>query len=157
MGDGVNIAARLEGVAKPGAICLSEQAYWQVKGRLDLKVTDLGATQLKNIAEPIHVYSLEVGQPTEAWPASAPSPGKADPPRLSLVVLPFANIGGDPEQEYFVDGVTESLTTDLSRMTGAFVIGRNTAFTFKGTQIAIRLQSRAQPVPRSPHVCDKDY
>jgi len=66
MGDGVNIAARLEGVAKPGAICLSEQAYWQVKGRLDLKVTDLGATQLKNIAEPIHVYSLEVGQPVLA-------------------------------------------------------------------------------------------
>ena len=66
MGDGVNIAARLEGVAKPGAICLSEQAYWQVKGRLDLKVTDLGATQLKNIAEPIYVYSLEVGQPVLA-------------------------------------------------------------------------------------------
>ena len=66
MGDGVNIAARLEGVAKPGAICLSEQAYWQVKGRLDLKVTDLGATQLKNIAEPIHVYSLEVGQQAQA-------------------------------------------------------------------------------------------
>jgi class 3 adenylate cyclase len=69
MGDGVNIAARLEGVAKPGAICLSEQAYWQVKGRLDLKVTDLGATRLKNIAEPIHVYSLEVGPPALAAPA----------------------------------------------------------------------------------------
>ncbi len=74
MGDGVNIAARLEGVAKPGAICLSEQAYWQVKGRLDLKVTDLGATQLKNIAEPIRVYSLEVGQQPQAAPApSTPS------------------------------------------------------------------------------------
>jgi hypothetical protein len=71
MGDGVNIAARLEGVAKPGAICLSEDAYRQVKQRLDLKVTDLGATQLKNIAEPVHVYSLEVGQPAEAKPASA--------------------------------------------------------------------------------------
>jgi class 3 adenylate cyclase len=70
MGDGVNIAARLEGVAKPGAICLSEQAYWQVKGRLDLKVTDLGATQLKNIAEPIRIYSLEVGQQAQAAPAS---------------------------------------------------------------------------------------
>jgi adenylate cyclase len=77
MGDGVNIAARLEGVAKPGAICLSEQAYWQVKGRLDLKVTDLGATQLKNIAEPIRVYSLEVGQPPQAvgqQAQSAPQP-----------------------------------------------------------------------------------
>ena len=71
MGDGVNIAARLEGVAKPGAICLSEQAYWQVKGRLDLKVTDLGPTQLKNIAEPIRVYSLEVGVPAPAKPAKA--------------------------------------------------------------------------------------
>jgi class 3 adenylate cyclase len=97
MGDGINIAARLEGVAKPGAICLSEQAYWQVKGRLDLKVTDLGATHLKNIVEPIHVYSLEVGQPTEARPASPPSPGNRAP-RLSLVVLPFANIGGDPNK-----------------------------------------------------------
>jgi adenylate cyclase len=78
MGDGVNIAARLEGVAKPGAICLSEQAYWQVKGRLDLKVSDLGATQLKNIAEPIHMYSLEVGQP--ARPKSAPQAKPETPP-----------------------------------------------------------------------------
>ena len=132
MGDGVNIAARLEGIAKPGAICLSEQAYWQVKGRLDLAVTDLGPTQLKNIAEPIRVYSLEVGQPAQAKPAPAPAPEKSAPPRLSIVVLPFANIGGDPEQEYFVDGVTESLTTDLSRIDGSFVIGRNTAFTYKG-------------------------
>jgi adenylate cyclase len=131
MGDGVNIAARLEGVAKPGAICLSEQAYWQVKGRLDLKVTDLGVTSLKNIAEPVRVYSLEVGQPAEAKLA-VPAPERRDPPRLSLVVLPFANIGGDPEQEYFADGVTESLTTDLSRISGAFVIARNTAFTYKG-------------------------
>jgi TolB-like protein len=131
MGDGVNIAARLEGVAKPGAICLSEQAYWQVKGRLDLKVTDLGVTTLKNIAEPVRVYSLEVGQPAEAKLA-VPAPERRDPPRLSLVVLPFANIGGDPEQEYFADGVTESLTTDLSRISGAFVIARNTAFTYKG-------------------------
>jgi hypothetical protein len=74
VGDGVNIAARLEGVAKPGAICLSEQAYWQVKGRLDLKVTDLGATQLKNIAEPIHVYSLEVGQQVQVEPLSSAKP-----------------------------------------------------------------------------------
>jgi adenylate cyclase len=76
MGDGINIAARLEGVAKPGTICLSEQAYWQVKGRLDLKVTDLGATQLKNISEPIHVYSLEVGQPAQTKPV--PSATVAD-------------------------------------------------------------------------------
>src|SRR5271167_3843943 len=133
MGDGVNIAARLEGIAKPGAICLSEQAYWQVKGRLDLAVTDLGPIQLKNIAEPIRVYSLAVGLPTQAKLAPAPAPEKSAPPRLSMVVLPFANIGGDLEQEHFVDGVTESLTTDLSRIRHAVVIGRNTAFTYKGT------------------------
>ena len=137
MGDGVNIAARLEGIAKPGAICLSEQAHWQVKSRLDLKVTDLGLTQLKNISEPVHVYSLEVGQPAPARPAT-PEQEKPRPPRLSLVVLPFANIGGDPEQEHFVDGVTETLTTDLSRIRGSFVIGHNTAFTYKGKPVDLK-------------------
>jgi len=132
MGEGINIAARLERVADPGAICLSEQAYWQVKGRLDLAVSDLGPTQFKNIAEPIRVYSLQVGAPAQAKPMSAPGPEKSAPPRLSIVVLPFAKIGGDPEHEHFVDGVTESLTTDLSRIRGAVVIGRNTAFTYKG-------------------------
>ena len=131
MGDGVNIAARLQGVAKPGAICLSEDAYRQVKGRLDLAVSDLGPTQLKNIAEPIRVYSLDPGAPAHAKLTPTPTPEKSAPPRLSLVVLPFANIGGDHEQEYFADGVTESLTTDLSRISGAFVIARNTAFTYK--------------------------
>jgi TolB-like protein/class 3 adenylate cyclase len=136
MGDGVNIAARLEGIARPNAICLSEQAYWQVKGRLDLPVTDLGPTQLKNISEPIRVYSFEVGpRPVAMPPAASEKPG---PPRLSIVVLPFANIGGDPEQEHFVDGVTESLTTDLSRIRGSFVIGRNTAFTYKGKAVDLK-------------------
>jgi TolB-like protein/Flp pilus assembly protein TadD len=136
MGDGVNIAARLEGIAKPGAICLSEQAHWQVKSRLDLKATDLGLTQLKNISEPVHVYSLEVGQPAAARPATPEQ--EKPPPRLSLVVLPFANIGGDPEQEHFVDGVTETLTTDLSRIRGSFVIGHNTAFTYKGKRVDLK-------------------
>ena len=138
MGDGVNIAARLEGIAEPGAICLSEDAYRQVKGRLDLAVSDLGPIQLKNIAEPIRVYSLEVGAPAHPKPAPAAATEKPGPPRLSIVVLPFANIGGDPEQEYFVDGVTESLTTDLSRIRGAFVIGRNTAFTYKGKPVDLK-------------------
>jgi TolB-like protein/class 3 adenylate cyclase/Flp pilus assembly protein TadD len=138
MGDGVNIAARLEGIAPPGAICMSEDAYRQVKGRLDLAITDLGLTPLKNIAEPIHAYSVEVGNPAQAKPAPAPAPEKSAPPRLSIVVLPFVNIGGDPEQEYFVDGVTENLTTDLSRIRGAFVIARNTAFTYKGRPIDVR-------------------
>ena len=142
MGDGVNIAARLEGIAKPGAICLSEDAYRQVKGRLDLAVSDLGPTQLKNIADPIRVYSLEVGAPTLAKPAPAPTPEKSVPPRLSMVVLPFANIGGDPEQEHFVDGVTESLTTDLSRIRGAIVIARNTAFTYKAKTLDVKTIGR---------------
>jgi TolB-like protein/class 3 adenylate cyclase len=131
MGDGVNIAARLEGVAKPGGVCLSEQAFWQIRGRLETAAVDLGAMRLKNIAEPIRVFSLDVAQAALAKP-TPPAPERREPPRLSLVVLPFANIGGDPEQEYFVDGVTESLTTDLSRIRGAFVIARNTAFTYKG-------------------------
>jgi adenylate cyclase len=180
MGDGVNIAARLEGVATPGTICLSEQAYWQVKSRLDLKVSDLGPVQLKNIAEPVHVYSLEVGKGAEAKPAKpvtpvAPTPQKrrfglaplaaalaallvvvavgawwfiianrtasiatktpAEPAHLSIVVLPFANLSGDPSQDYFADGITESLTTELSRIKGSFVIARNTAFTYKGKAI----------------------
>src|SRR5579871_3913627 len=130
MGDGVNIAARLEGIATPGAICLSEDAYRQVKKRLDLTVGDLGEQNLKNIAEPIRVYSLEVGRPAQPKPAAASAP-----PPLSIVVLPFANISGDPEQAYFADGVTESLTTDLSRIRGMVVIARNTAFAYKGRPI----------------------
>jgi adenylate cyclase len=180
MGDGVNVAARLESIAKPGAICLSEQAYWQVKGRLDLAVTDLGPTALKNIAEPIRVYSLEVGVPAQAKPAepvtpAAPAPQKrrfglaplaaalmglliviaggawwllnanrpasvaakapAEAARLSIVVLPFANLSGDPGQDYLVDALTDELTTSLARIPGSFVIARNTAMTFKGKPI----------------------
>jgi adenylate cyclase len=143
MGEGVNIAARLEGVAKSGAICLSEDAYRQVKGRLDLAVSDLGPTQLKNIAEPIRVYSLEVAKPAHTKPTGlAPVPAQPASPRLSMVVLPFANIGGDPEQEHFVDGVTESLTTDLSRIRGAVVIARNTAFAYKGKPLDVKTIGR---------------
>ena len=132
MGDAVNIAARLEGVAKPGAICLSEQAYWQVKGRLDLKVTDLGNTQLKNIAEPIHIYSLEVGQPTGARPASAASPGKPGPPRLSLVVLPFAEYRRRPRTAVLRLRRHREPDDRSRAYPGRVVIARNTAFTYKG-------------------------
>ena len=104
MGDGVNIAARLEGIAKPSAISLSEDAYRQVKGRLDLVVHDLGPTQLKNIADPIRVYSLEIGGAAATKPTPVAAPEKSAPPRLSIVVLPFANLGGDPSHEHFVDG-----------------------------------------------------
>ena len=185
MGDGVNIAARLEGIAKPGAICLSEDAYRQVSGRLDMEVTDLGQTELKNIERPIRVYSLQVGVPAQAKPATelkapekppepkprsallpliagivalivvaggawyflagtrtapavAPAPvasNAARPAHLSVVVLPFTNLSGDPTQDYFADGITDNLTTDLSRIRDSFVIARNTAFTFKGKSI----------------------
>jgi TolB-like protein len=140
MGDGVNIAARLEGIAKPGAICLSEDAYRQVKGRLDIKVSDLGPVTLKNIAEPIRVYALDVGMPAQARPA--PASEKSAAPRLSMIALPFTNIGGNSEQEHFVDGVTESLTTDLSRIRGVVVIARNTAFTYKGKPLDVKTIGR---------------
>ena len=190
MGDGVNIASRLEGIAQAGAICLSEDAYRQVKSRLDLAVTDLGATQLKNIAEPVRVYSLEIGTPAKlikqkhkllvpglvaclalivvvafgaTWyfasvskspspsvpQATAPlsataeltKPAKARDPtarRLSIVVLPFINLSKDAGEDYFADGITENLTTDLSRLRGSFVIARSTAFTFKGRSVDAR-------------------
>jgi adenylate cyclase len=141
-GEGVNIATRLEGIAKPNAICLSEHAYWQVKGRLDLAVHDLGRTQLKNIAEPIRVYSFDVGQPARAKSAPLTAAQESAPPRLSVVVMPFAKIGGGPEQEPFVDGVTESLTTDLSRIRGAVVIARNTAFAYKGRRLDVKTIGR---------------
>jgi TolB-like protein len=187
MGDGVNIAARLEGVAKPGGIALSEDAYRQVKARLDLKVIDLGPTQLKNIVEPVHVYSLEMGvlapardvaqgQTTAAaktrlalrrWPAIAAALGLlalvvgagawsglaprmlglsedklTSAPHLSIVVLPFANLSSDPEQDYFADAITDDLTTDLSHLSGSFVIARNTAFTFKGKAVDVKAIGR---------------
>ena len=115
MGDGVNIASRLEGVAAPGAICLSEDAYRQVKARLDLSVSDLGNTQLKNIAEPIRVYSLQVGAAQAKAVATSEVPAAlasaAPPPKLSIAVLPFANMSGDAEQEYFADGISEDIIT----------------------------------------------
>ena len=177
MGDGVNIAARVQGLAKPGGICLSEDAYRHVRARLDLAVTDLGPTQLKNIAEPMRLYSLEVGVPAQAkpvkpaepvtpkkrssllplavalaallillagdawWflnanrPVAVASKAPAEAARLSIVVLPFTNLSNDPAQDYFADGVTENLTTELSRLHNSFVIARNTAFTFKGKNL----------------------
>jgi TolB-like protein/class 3 adenylate cyclase/cytochrome c-type biogenesis protein CcmH/NrfG len=138
MGDGVNISARLEGIADPGGVCLSEDAYRQVRDRIKEGFVDLGEKDLKNIARPVRVYAIKTSLAGPASETHAPAPEKAGPPRLSIVVLPFANIGGDPEQEYFVDGVTESLTTDLSRISGSFVIGRNTAFTYKGKHVDLK-------------------
>ena len=138
MGDGVNIAARLEGIAVPGGVCLSNAAYEQLRGKLREEFADLGEQRLKNIARPVRVYALKSDRQIPSADTLSTSSAGIEPPRLSIVVLPFANIGGDPEQEYFVDGVTESLTTDLSRMSGSFVIARNTAFTYKGKPIDVR-------------------
>ncbi len=131
IGEGVNIASRLESVAEPGGVCISASAFDHVRGRVEAEFIDLGEKALKNIARPVHVYAVRVDpDPSQRGPRSVPS--EAGPPRLSIVVLPFANMGGDAEQDYFVDGVTESLTTDLSRIRGSFVIARNTAFTYAG-------------------------
>jgi len=142
MGDGVNIAARLEGIAKPGAICLSEDAYRQVRARLDFPVRDLGEIHLKNIAEPVRVYSLQVGDPASARPAPAaaiapekPSEQLAFPEKPSIAVLAFDNMSGDPEQEYFADGMVEDIITALSRFKELFVIARNSSFVYKGKAI----------------------
>jgi len=177
MGDGVNVAARLEGVCEPGGVCLSEDAYRQVKSRLELQVTDLGPQSLKNIAEPVRAYLLRQGatasrkssQPATKtrgvwarWPALAAALALAllaagtfgwragfaprfmaasvddklaNAPRLSIVVLPFENLSGDKEEDYFADGITDDLTTDLSHLADSFVISRGTAFTYKGKPV----------------------
>jgi TolB-like protein/Tfp pilus assembly protein PilF len=137
LGDGVNVAARLEGIAEPGGICVSSSAYEQVRGKVPVDFTDLGDQTLKNIARPIRAYAIGPNANTDRS-----VPPLCSAPRLSMVVLPFANIGGDPEQEYFVDGVTESLTTDLSRISGAFVIARETAFTFKRKPVDVKKLGR---------------
>ena len=140
LGDGVNIAARLEGIAEPGRICISSSAYDQVQGKVAVEFADLGDQQLKNIARPIRAFAvIHNGQGAQARAAGKHLPAL---PSLSIVVLPFANIGGDPEQDYFVDGVTESLTTDLSRINGSFVIARSTAFTFKRKAVDVKKVGR---------------
>ncbi len=138
MGDGVNIAARLESLAEPGGLCLSGAAYEQIRDRLKETFVDLGEKALKNIARPVRVYAIKSELAGQAQSSAAPAAEKSGPRRLSIVVLPFANLGGDASQDYFVDGVTESLTTDLSRMRGMLVIGRNTAFTYKGKAIDLK-------------------
>lgn len=143
MGDGVNIAARLEGIAAPGAICLSEDAYRQVKARLDLSVSDLGETKLKNIREPMRIYSLQVGVANDAKPKPQEDPintatSLALPEKPSIAVLPFQNLSGDPEQEYFADGVTEDIITELSKYRSVSVIARHSSFAFKGKQVGVQ-------------------
>jgi adenylate cyclase len=146
MGDGVNIAARLEGIARPGCICLSEDAYRQVKARLNLEVSDLGLTRLKNIVEPIRTYSIEVGKPPQAKPVTQTEPTPSEnssqrlslPDRPSIAVLAFQNMSGDPEQEYFADGMVEDIITGLSRIKWLFVIARNSSFVYKNKAVDVK-------------------
>ena len=140
LGEGVNIAARLEGICDPGGVLISGSAFEHVRGKIDVNFVDLGEKDLKNIARPVRVYALGTGAVRPA--VAMPSRTASGPPRLSLLVLPFANLGGDPEQEYFVDGVTESLTIDLSGIRGSFVIGRNTAFTYKDKAVDLKQVGR---------------
>lgn len=138
MGDGVNIAARLEGIAEAGAICISDDAYRQVRSRLDLTVTDMGEQTLKNIAEPLKVYALNVGtlsRPTSRQPEVSRKPPLRDKP--SIAVLPFVNMSVDADQEYFVDGMAEDIITALSKFDQLFVIARNSSFVYKGRSVDI--------------------
>jgi TolB-like protein len=135
-GDGVNIAARLEGVAQPGGICISEDAYRQVRGKLDARFQDAGEQQLKNIAQPVRVYRLHPSG--SAAEIAAPTL----PKKPSIAVLPFQNMSGDPEQEYFADGIAEDITTSLSRIRWFFVIARNSSFTYKGKAVDVRIVGR---------------
>jgi TolB-like protein/Tfp pilus assembly protein PilF len=137
-GDGVNIAARLESIAEPGGICISSSAYEHVRGKVGARFADLGEQNLKHIALPVRVYAVVRDGSGSATQAEHAKMGPSSPPRLSIVVLPFANLSGDPSQEHFVDGVTESLTTDLSRIHGSFVIGRHTAYTYKGNAVDLK-------------------
>ena len=142
LGDGVNIAARLEGVASQAA-CACQARPTSTCARGSRRISSTSARrELKNIArrDPRLRHDAAAGGAWTAGPGRCPSPAR--PPRLSIVVLPFANIGGGPEQDYFVDGVTESLTTDLSRISGAFVIARNTAFSYKGRPVDPRALGR---------------
>jgi adenylate cyclase len=135
-GDGVNIAARLEALAEPGGICVSAAAHDQVRDRLDIAFDDLGEQQVKNIVRPVRVYSVgsrSSGSQASATQAVQPVPAALPvPEKPSIAVLPFQNMSGDAEQEYFADGIVEDIITALSRNRAFFVISRNTTFTYKG-------------------------
>ena len=137
--DGINIAVRLEALAEPGGICISGIVHDQVYGRLEVMFDDTGDQNLKNIARPVRVYSLRTGL-IEVSPTATPTLSLPDKP--SLAVLPFQNMSGDPEQEYFADGVVEDIITALSRVGWFFVIARNSSFTYKGKSVDIKQVSR---------------
>jgi adenylate cyclase len=139
MGDGVNIAARLEGIAEPGGICVSDDAYRQLRDKITEEFVDLGDKELKNIARPVRVYRVEF---SERSGAQATAPALALPDRPSIAVLPFQNMSGDPEQEYFADGMVEDIITGLSRIKWLFVIARNSSFVYKGKAVDVKQVGR---------------
>ena len=145
-GDGVNIAARLEGIAEPGGVCISDDAYRQVRGKVEVTCDDLGPQILKNITEPMRAWRVQLGgqRAEKAQPGSLPgqAPALALPDKPSIAVLPFTNMSGDPEQEYFADGMVEDIITELSRFKGLFVIARNSSFTYKGKPVDIKQVGR---------------
>ena len=136
LGDGVNIAARLQEFADPGTVCLSEDAFHQVRNKISVPIIDKGNVALKNIPQPVRVYALQRGD--DADDIKDRPAGAAPAPPLSIVVLPFANLGQADTDEQFADGITETLTTDLARIAHSAVIARNTAFTFKGKAVDAR-------------------
>ena len=168
-GDGVNVAARLEALAEPGGICLSRVVHDQVRDKLDFGFEDMGEQQVKNIARPVRVYAWRLEAiadlPAATVPHAASISQPAAAPRLSIVVLPFTNLSDDLEQQYFADGITEDLTTDLSRIVAMFVISRNTAFAYQGklgrhqadlarSRRALRVARQRSPVGQpSPRQC----
>jgi TolB-like protein/class 3 adenylate cyclase len=145
-GDGVNIAARLEGIAEPGGVCMSDDAYRQIRGKVEIACFDLGPQTLKNIAEPMRAWRVLLSpQNTHAGrsgSAAAATQVLALPDKPSIAVLPFQNMSDDPEQEYFADGIVEDITTALSRFNSLFVIARNSSFTYKGKAIDIKQVGR---------------
>lgn len=134
-GDGVNVAARLEALAEPGGICVSRAVRDQVRGKIRVAFEDMGDHAVKNIARPVRIYRLRADS-TDPVRATVPAP--ASRPPLSIVVLPFDNLSDDPEQEYLANGITDDLTTDMSRISGSFVISRNSAFTYKGKSVDVK-------------------
>jgi adenylate cyclase len=145
-GDGVNIAARLEGIAEPGGIYISDDAYRQVRGKVDIACDDMGPQPLKNIAEPMRAWRVRLTgeSPSAAQSGSAVGQSQALPlpDKPSIAVLPFQNMSGDPEQEYFADGIVEDIITALSRFKALFVIARNSSFTYKGRAIDVKQVGR---------------
>ena len=143
-GDGVNIAARLEGIAEPGGICMSDDAFRQVRGKVEIAFGDLGLQTLKNIAEPIRAWRVQLGGQNAAK-APPPSPARqapALPDKPSIAVLAFQNMSGDAEQEYFADGIVEDIITDLSKLSELHVIARNSSFTYKGKPVDVKQVGR---------------